>query len=151
MNWTHFAASYAHHRPMIRQKASLLNVSKLEIGTSGCQMSACGTNRINQAGPAKEKRHCRRGSSNQISQPDKSRALRRPPNSLSRQGMVSVPTFRRSVMAARPRLAVLCLDLGRTAAGTFVNFGTSGWRLIGLKVSGALLVAVCDVEMRSST
>jgi hypothetical protein len=39
------------------------------------------------------RRHCRRGSPNQISQPDKSRALRRPPNALSRQGMVSVPIF----------------------------------------------------------
>src|ERR1700712_1427656 len=40
MSWAHFVSSYAHHRPMIRQKASLLNVSKLEIGARPAGMGS---------------------------------------------------------------------------------------------------------------
>jgi hypothetical protein len=56
------------------------------------------------------------GSLNQISQSIEFKALRKPPNALSRQGSVSPAAFERSEMVVRLISVSFGFDLGRAAA-----------------------------------
>jgi len=60
---------------------------------------------------------------NQISQSAEFKALRKPPNALSRQRSVSLAAFRRSEMVVRLISVVFGFDLGEAAAVTFFDFG----------------------------
>ena len=62
------------------------------------------------------------GSLNQISQSVEFKALRKPPNALSRQGSVSPTAFERSEMVVRLISVSFGFDLGRAAA-TFFDLG----------------------------
>jgi len=68
--------------------------------------------------------HCYRKSAvpiNQISQSTEFKALRKPPNSLSRQGAVPLAAFRRSEMVVRLISIAFGFGLGRTPAVTFFD------------------------------
>jgi hypothetical protein len=56
---------------------------------------------------------------NQISQSAEFKALRKPPNALSRQGSALLADFRRSEMMVRLIMAVFGFGLGWTAVATF--------------------------------
>jgi hypothetical protein len=61
---------------------------------------------------------------NQISQSTEFKALRRPPNALSRQGPVSLAPFERSEMVVRLISVAFGFDLGRAAVATFFGLGS---------------------------
>jgi len=88
---------------------------------------------------------------NQISQSAEFKALRKPPNALSRQGSVSLAAFRRSEMVVRLISVVLGFDLGGTGAVTFFGFGLCRWRLITLGGSEEPTLTPSGGEMLSST
>ena len=64
------------------------------------------------------------GSLNQISQSIEFKALRKPPNALSRQGSVSLAAFERSEMVVRLISVVFGFDLGSAAVVTFFDLGS---------------------------
>ncbi|MFG3597870.1 hypothetical protein [Bradyrhizobium sp. RDI18] len=97
---------------------------------------------------------------NQISQSTEFKALRKPPNALSRQGSVSLTVFRRSEMVVRLISVVFGFGLGaaavatffrRTAVVTFFDLRSCRWRLIILGGSGEPTLMPCGGELRSST
>src|ERR1700687_3404737 len=90
------------------------------------------------------------GSLNQISQSIEFKALRKPPNALSRQGSVSLAAFERSEMVVRLISVFFGFDLGKAAA-TFFDLGWCQWWLIALGGSGEPILMPSDGEMRSST
>ncbi|MEH2624698.1 hypothetical protein V1292_002753 [Bradyrhizobium sp. AZCC 1719] len=97
---------------------------------------------------------------NQISQSTEFKALRKPPNALSRQDSVSLAIFRRSEMVVRAiavgfgcglgRAAVTTF-FGRTAVVTFFDLGPCRWRSITLGGSEGPTLMSSDGETRSST
>ncbi|KRQ88461.1 hypothetical protein CP49_20290 [Bradyrhizobium valentinum] len=87
---------------------------------------------------------------NQISQSAEFKALRKPPNALSRQGSVSLAAFRRSEMVVRLIVVVFGFGLGR-ATMTFFGFGSCRLRLITLGGFEEPTLMPSDGEMRSST
>jgi hypothetical protein len=88
---------------------------------------------------------------NQISQSTEFKALRNPPNALSRQGSVSLAAFRRSEMVGRLMAVVFGFDLGRATVVTFFDLGSCRWRTIILGGSEEPTLISSDGEMRSST
>src|SRR5258706_11123266 len=97
------------------------------------------------------RRHLRRhGSLNQISQSIEFKALRKPPNALSRQGSVSPAAFERPEMVVRLISVSFGFDLGGAAA-TFFDLGWCRWWLITLGGSEEPILMPSDGEMRSST
>ena len=90
------------------------------------------------------------GSLNQISQSIEFKALRKPPNALSRQGSVSPAAFERPEMVVRLISVSFGFDLGRAAA-TFFDLGWCRWWLITLGGSEEPILMPSDGEMRSST
>src|SRR3979490_444838 len=88
---------------------------------------------------------------NQISQPTEFKALRKPPNALSRQGSVSLAAFERSGIAVRLISVVFGFGLRREAVVTFFVLGSCRGRLIILGASGERIAVASDGEMRSST
>ena len=91
------------------------------------------------------------GSLNQISQSIEFKALRKPPNALSRQGSVSLAAFERSEMVVRLISVVFGFDLGSAAVVTFFDLGSCRWRLITRAGSEEMIPMPSDGEMRSST
>jgi hypothetical protein len=90
-------------------------------------------------------------SNNQISQSTEFKALRKPPNALSRQGSVSLAAFRCSEMMVRLISVVFGFVLGGAAVVTFFDLGSRRWRLITLGGSEGPILMPSDGEMRSST
>jgi hypothetical protein len=88
---------------------------------------------------------------NQISQSTEFKALRKPPNALSRQGSVSLAAFRRSEIMIRLISVFFGFDLGGAAVVTFLDLGSCRWRLITLGGSGDPILMPSDGEMGSST
>jgi hypothetical protein len=72
----------------------------------------------------------------QIWQPDKFKALSKPPNALSRQGAVTLAAFERSGIAVRLISVFFGFDLGSTPLVIFFVLGSFRWRLIKLLASG---------------
>jgi len=87
---------------------------------------------------------------NQISHPPQFKALRKPPNALSRQGSVLSADFARAGIAVRLISAVLGFALGM-AAVSFFGLGSGRWRLIILGGSEALTAGVSERGVRSLT
>src|SRR6185436_18990558 len=93
---------------------------------------------------------------NQISQSTEFKALRKPPNALSRQGPVSLAAFCRSEMMVRLISGLFGFDLGRTAAVTFFDLSryfdlaSCRWLLITLGGSEEPILMPSDGETRSS-
>lgn len=88
---------------------------------------------------------------NQISQSTEFKALRNPPNALSRQGSVLLAAFRRSEIVVRLIAVIFGFDLGRAPVVTFFDLGSCRWRMITLGGSEELILMLSDGEMRSST
>ena len=101
---------------------------------------------LGESDRSRSKRDC--GSLNQISQPTEFKALRKPPNALSRQGSLSPAAFERSRIGVRLISVVFGFDLERAAVATFFVLGSCRWRLITLEESTAV---ASDGAMRSST
>src|SRR3982074_1720372 len=105
--------------------------------------------KLGESDRSRPKRDC--GSLNQISQPTEFKALRKPPNALSRQSSVSLAAFERSGMVVRLISVVFGFDLGTAAVVTFFDLGSSRWGLIILGASEEPIPVASDGEMRSST
>jgi hypothetical protein len=88
---------------------------------------------------------------NQISQSTEFKALRKPPNALSRHGSVSLAAFRRSEMMVRLISVVFGCDLGGAAVVTFLDLDLCRWRLITLGGSEGPTPISSDGEICSST
>ncbi|WP_187399313.1 hypothetical protein [Bradyrhizobium paxllaeri] len=93
---------------------------------------------------------------NQISQSTEFKALRNPPNALSRQDSVLLAAFRRSETAVRWMAMVFGFDLGRTTAVTFLDLESFDlescrWWTITLGGCEEPTLVSSDGELRSST
>lgn len=88
---------------------------------------------------------------NQISQSTEFKALRKPPNALSRQGPVLLAAFERSEIVVRLISVGFGFDLGRAAVATFFGLGSCRGRLITLGGSEEPILMSSDGEVRSST
>ncbi|NOJ49839.1 hypothetical protein [Bradyrhizobium archetypum] len=96
---------------------------------------------------------------NQISQSTEFKALRKPPNALSRQSSVSLAALRRSDVVVRLIRVVFAFGVGwatgvtffgRATVVTFFDLGSCRWRLITLGGSEGPTLMSSDGEMRSS-
>ena len=140
----HCPSPMAHENvlvPASKMGGTGASATRLEQGSSGDNL------RLERPKPFQEEL-C---SLNQISQSTEFKALRKPPNALSRQGSVLLVAFERSEMAVRLISVGFGFDLGRAAVATFFDLGSSRWRLITLGGSEEPILMPSDGEMRSST